>query len=238
MKRDDLTGAGLGGNKVRKLEFLLGEARAQGADHIVTQGAVQSNHVRQTAAMAAKLGLRCTALLEHRIETNDNDYLQQRQRAARPAARLRDRIPARAAPTCRRRSRRRGEKLRARRRRSPMSSRAAARIAWARSAMPRSRSNCSPRPTSRGCASTGSCMRRAAPARRRGLVAGLTALNADIRVLGIGVRAPKDRQEANVHKLAAETAEYHGRERRRAARGGGGELRLCRHRATAIRRRG
>ena len=75
MKRDDLTGMGLGGNKVRKLEFLVGDALAKGADHLVTQGAVQSNHVRQTAAVAAKLGLACTAVLEHRIETNDNAYL-------------------------------------------------------------------------------------------------------------------------------------------------------------------
>ena len=64
-----------GGNKVRKLEWLIGEARAQGATHIVTQGAVQSNHVRQTAAVAAKFGMTCTALLEHRIDTNDRDYL-------------------------------------------------------------------------------------------------------------------------------------------------------------------
>ena len=64
-----------GGNKVRKLEWLIGEARAQGATHIVTQGAVQSNHVRQTAAVARKFGMTCTALLEHRIDTNDRDYL-------------------------------------------------------------------------------------------------------------------------------------------------------------------
>ena len=76
IKRDDCTGLATGGNKNRKLEFLLGEALAEGATHIVTQGAVQSNHVRQTAAAAAKLGLKCTALLEHRIKTNDTDYLE------------------------------------------------------------------------------------------------------------------------------------------------------------------
>src|SRR5271167_1191394 len=75
IKRDDCTVVATGGNKVRKLEFLVGEALAQGADHLVTQGAVQSNHVRQTAAVAAKFGLKCTALLEHRIDTNDRDYL-------------------------------------------------------------------------------------------------------------------------------------------------------------------
>src|ERR1700760_1035181 len=75
IKRDDCTVVATGGNKIRKLEWLIGEARTQGATHIVTQGAVQSNHVRQTAAVARKFGMTCTALLEHRIETNDRDYL-------------------------------------------------------------------------------------------------------------------------------------------------------------------
>lgn len=68
VKRDDLTGMGGGGNKVRKLEYLLGEALAQGADAIITQGAVQSNHVRQTVAAASKLGLPTYAILERRIK--------------------------------------------------------------------------------------------------------------------------------------------------------------------------
>ena len=75
IKRDDCTVVASGGNKVRKLEFLAGEAVAQGADTLVTQGAVQSNHVRQTAAVAARLGMKCHVLLEHRIETNDPAYL-------------------------------------------------------------------------------------------------------------------------------------------------------------------
>ncbi len=57
LKRDDLTGVGLGGNKVRKLEFLLGEARNRGANVVLTAGAPQSNHARQTAAAAATLGM-------------------------------------------------------------------------------------------------------------------------------------------------------------------------------------
>jgi len=63
MKRDDLTGLALGGNKTRKLEFILGEALAQGADCIITAGAEQSNHCRQTAAAAAQLGLECHLVL-------------------------------------------------------------------------------------------------------------------------------------------------------------------------------
>ena len=63
IKRDDQTGLALGGNKARKLEFLVGDALAQGADTLVTAGAAQSNHCRQTAAAAAKAGLRCELIL-------------------------------------------------------------------------------------------------------------------------------------------------------------------------------
>jgi D-cysteine desulfhydrase family pyridoxal phosphate-dependent enzyme len=59
VKRDDLTGLALGGNKTRKLEFLLGEALSQGCDVVITGGAMQSNHCRQTAAAAAAVGLEC-----------------------------------------------------------------------------------------------------------------------------------------------------------------------------------
>ena len=63
MKRDDNTGLALGGNKTRKLEFIIGDALAKGADTIVTAGAAQSNHCRQTAAAAASLGLECHLVL-------------------------------------------------------------------------------------------------------------------------------------------------------------------------------
>jgi D-cysteine desulfhydrase len=63
IKRDDQTGLALGGNKTRKLEFLVGDALAKGADTLVTLGAAQSNHCRQTAAAAAKAGLRCELIL-------------------------------------------------------------------------------------------------------------------------------------------------------------------------------
>jgi 1-aminocyclopropane-1-carboxylate deaminase/D-cysteine desulfhydrase-like pyridoxal-dependent ACC family enzyme len=67
MKRDDLTGdIGLGGNKVRKLEFLLGEALAAGATHVLTTGGPQSNHARATAAACARLGLGCVLVLAGR----------------------------------------------------------------------------------------------------------------------------------------------------------------------------
>lgn len=59
VKRDDLTGLALGGNKARKLELLCGEARARGCDVLVTGGGAQSNHARMTAAAANRLGLDC-----------------------------------------------------------------------------------------------------------------------------------------------------------------------------------
>ena len=62
-KRDDQTGLGFGGNKTRKLEFLVAEAQRAGADLLVSVGAIQSNHCRQVAAAAARTGLDCTLVL-------------------------------------------------------------------------------------------------------------------------------------------------------------------------------
>jgi D-cysteine desulfhydrase len=67
LKRDDLLGLAGGGNKTRKLEFLVADALAQGADTLVTVGAVQSNHCRLTAAAAAHEGLNCRLVLEQRV---------------------------------------------------------------------------------------------------------------------------------------------------------------------------
>ncbi|MCC7273263.1 MAG: D-cysteine desulfhydrase family protein [Alphaproteobacteria bacterium] len=74
VKRDDCTGIGFGGNKVRQLEFYLGDALAAGADTVLITGAVQSNFVRTCAAMAARLGLACHAQLEERVPRNDPLY--------------------------------------------------------------------------------------------------------------------------------------------------------------------
>lgn len=79
VKRDDCTGLAIGGNKTRKLEFLMADALAQGANTVITVGGVQSNHCRQTAAAAARLGLKCELVLPHisrydsaTYETNGN----------------------------------------------------------------------------------------------------------------------------------------------------------------------
>lgn len=74
LKRDDCTGLATGGNKARKLEYLIGDARTKGADTVLTQGALQSNHVRQTAAAAALANLHCHVLYEHRVANRDEDY--------------------------------------------------------------------------------------------------------------------------------------------------------------------
>jgi len=74
VKRDDCTGLASGGNKTRKLEYSMAAALEEGADTIITVGAVQSNHVRQTAAAACKLGLKCEVLLEHRIAEPSEYY--------------------------------------------------------------------------------------------------------------------------------------------------------------------
>jgi 1-aminocyclopropane-1-carboxylate deaminase len=76
IKRDDLTGLEGGGNKTRKLEFLVGDAIASGADMLATAGAIQSNHTRQTAAAAAKCNLKCALL--HFAWTQDTGPLYKR----------------------------------------------------------------------------------------------------------------------------------------------------------------
>jgi len=83
IKRDDLLGLAAGGNKTRKLEFLVADALAQGADTLITFGAVQSNHCRLTVAAAAKEGLDCRLVLEERVagsydpKASGNNFLYQ-----------------------------------------------------------------------------------------------------------------------------------------------------------------
>jgi L-cysteate sulfo-lyase len=208
IKRDDCTVVATGGNKIRKLEFLVGEARAQGADHLVTQGAVQSNHVRQTAAVAKRFGMKCTALLEHRIDTNDRDYLNSGNV-------LLDRLFDTAIEY-----RPGGTDMNA----AIEAKGAALREAGERPyVIPGGGSNrvgalgyvsCAQElmqqvdqmglGIDRVVTATGSAGTQA------GLVVGLEGANAGIPVLGIGVRLPRDAQEANVHRLAEATADYVG----------------------------
>ena len=89
IKRDDTLGLAAGGNKTRKLEFLVADALAQGADTLITIGAVQSNHCRLTLAAAAKEGLKCRLVLEERVAgsydpaASGNNFLYQLMGAER-----------------------------------------------------------------------------------------------------------------------------------------------------------
>ena len=75
IKRDDCTGLATGGNKTRKLEFLMPDAIKNKAEVVVTVGAVQSNHARQTAAACALMGLKCLIILEQRLKDPPDSYM-------------------------------------------------------------------------------------------------------------------------------------------------------------------
>lgn len=74
IKRDDCTGLAGGGNKTRKLEYLIADAKARGADTLMTFGAIQSNHARQTAAACAQAGLACELILTRQVPSLQADY--------------------------------------------------------------------------------------------------------------------------------------------------------------------
>jgi len=76
IKRDDCTGLATGGNKTRKLEFLIPDAMQNKAELIVTVGAIQSNHARQTAAACALMGLKCLIVLEQRLKDPPEAYMK------------------------------------------------------------------------------------------------------------------------------------------------------------------
>jgi len=208
IKRDDCTGLSSGGNKTRKLEFLMADAIGQGADIVITQGATQSNHARQTAAAAAKLGLGCHILLEDRTGYTDKAYtengnvLLDRLHGAtvsrRPGgADMQAEMEALAADL-----RTKGHK--------PYvipggGSNPVGALGYVNAALELVyQASDKGLRIDRVVHATGSAGTQA------GLVAGLCALNSGIPVLGIGVRAPKDRQEANVFALAERTAELAG----------------------------
>lgn len=204
IKRDDCTGLAGGGNKTRKLEFLLGEALEQGADTLITQGAVQSNHVRQTAAAAASFGMACEIVLENRTGNQAIDYVGSGNvlldRLLGASLRL---VPAGLDMNAEMEvdaaaARRRGG--------TPYiipggGSNAVGALGYVDCALElASQANDEGLVIDRLVTATGSAGTQA------GLVAGMAVSGADIPVLGIGVRAPRDRQEASVFDLAVETA--------------------------------
>ena len=208
IKRDDLLGLAAGGNKTRKLEFLVADALAQGADTLVTVGAVQSNHCRLTAAAAAKEGLKCQLILEQRVsgsyraDASGNNLLfdllgVERVEVVENGADLSAAMQKLA-----------GELERAGR-----------------------KAYCIPGGGSNALGALGyvSCAQETVAqtfemdlrldqivvasgraGTHAGLITGLTALNAGVPLTGINVRRPRAEQEGNVHKLAMETASLLG----------------------------
>jgi L-cysteate sulfo-lyase len=208
IKRDDCTGLSGGGNKTRKLEYLLGDALANDADTLVTQGATQSNHVRQTAAAAARFGLACEIILEDRTGSNAADYrkngnvLLDELLGAKvrhvPGGTDMNKALAEVA----------GEVAEAGGRPYVIpggGSNIIGALGYVECALELvAQANDIGLDIDRIVTATGSAGTHA------GLVAGLAVMGAEIPVLGIGVRAPKDAQEANVFKLACETADLLG----------------------------
>src|SRR5258708_24541179 len=208
IKRDDCTGMSTGGNKTRKLEYLLAEAREQGADIVVTQGATQSNHARQTAACAAKMRIDCHILLEDRTGKTDHDYTQSGNV-------LLDHLHGATIEHCASNPDMNGElaKVAARLKgevRKPYlipggGSNPTGALGYVNAAMELiGQANDMGLKIDHVVHATGSAGTQA------GLIAGLAGIRSGVPLLGIGVRAPREKQEENVFKLACATSDLCG----------------------------
>ena len=208
IKRDDCTGMSSGGNKTRKLEYLLAEAQAEGADIILTQGATQSNHARQTAACAAKLGMACHLLLEDRTLKTAEEYTQGGNVFLDHlhGATI-ERHPANPDMN--------GEMLKVAERlkaagRKPYAipgggSNPTGALGYVNAAIELvTQANDAGLRIDHVVHATGSAGTQA------GLVVGLAGIRSGVPLLGIGVRAPRERQEENVYRLALATCEKIG----------------------------
>ena len=208
VKRDDCTGLSSGGNKTRKLEFLMADAIKKNADTIITQGATQSNHARQTAAAAAKLGMECHILLEDRTGSNDPNYILNGNV-------LLDRLHGASVS-----KRPCGTDMNAEMETLAAQLEVSGKTPYI---IPGGGSNpigalgyvnCA-RELNEQAASAGLKIDALVHATgssgtQAGLVAGLAALKSDIHLLGIGVRAQLEKQEGMVHDLAVRTVEFMG----------------------------
>jgi L-cysteate sulfo-lyase len=208
IKRDDCTGLGSGGNKTRKLEFLMADAVKHGADTIITQGATQSNHARQTVAIAVKMGMKCEILLEDRTGSKVESYKKSGNVFLDHlyGARVRE-LPGgtdmSAAMTVV------AEELRAHGRRPYIipggGSNPIGALGYVTCALEMvNQFNTQDLRVDCVVHATGSAGTQA------GLVVGLEGTRSQIPVLGIGVRAAKEAQETNVYNLAVKTAELLG----------------------------
>jgi L-cysteate sulfo-lyase len=204
VKRDDCTGLSTGGNKTRKLEYLLADAIDKGADTVITQGAVQSNHARQTAALCAKLNLTCHILLEDRTGFKDEAYrlngnvLLDRLHGAtlslRPAgANMQAEMEAFA------------ETLKAAGKKPYVipggGSNPIGALGYVNAAL-----ELTYQMNEMGLQATHLVLATGSAGTHAGLIAGLKILNSPLKVIGFGVRAPKEKQEQMVFDLACRTA--------------------------------
>lgn len=210
VKRDDCTGLSTGGNKTRKLEYLVAHAIEQQADVIITQGATQSNHARQTAALCAKVGVECHILLEDRTGYDDFDYklngnvLLDRLHGATVARRpggadMQAEMELMAA------------ELKKKGRRPYVipggGSNPIGALGYVNAALElTTQLNDMELDATHLVLATGSSGTHA------GLIAGLSILNSPLKVVGFGVRAPKEKQEQMVFDLACKTAALLGHE--------------------------
>lgn len=208
IKRDDCTGLASGGNKTRKLEFLMAEAVERDADTIITQGATQSNHARQTCAIAAKLDLECHILLEDRTGYHDEAYAQNgnvlldQLHGAVISTRPADSDMNAEMEQLAHQLRDDGKK--------PYiipggGSNETGALGYVNAAFELTyQANERSLRIDHLVHATGSTGTQA------GLVVGMEAMNSDIPVYGVSVRAPKQQQEDNVYALAQRTLDFMG----------------------------
>jgi L-cysteate sulfo-lyase len=208
VKRDDCTGLSTGGNKTRKLEYLIADALAKGADTVITQGAVQSNHARQTAALCARQKLTCHILLEDRTGFKDDAYrlngnvLLDRLHGAtvspRPAgADMQAEMEAFA------------DILRTQGKNPYVipggGSNPIGALGYVNAAL-----ELTHQINDMGLNATHLVLATGSSGTHAGLIAGLKILNSPLKVVGFGVRAPKEKQEQMVYDLACKTASMLG----------------------------
>jgi L-cysteate sulfo-lyase len=208
IKRDDCTGLSTGGNKTRKLEFLMADALARRADVVITQGATQSNHARQTVAAAARLGMRCHILLEDRTGSTDPNYtdngnvlldllhgatVERRPGGSDMQAEM-EAVAAKLAAAGHRPYVIPGGGS------TPLGA-----IGYANAAL-----ELIGQATQQGLRIDHLVHATGSAGTQAGLVVGLQALNSPIRLLGIGVRAAREKQETMVHDLGRGTWELLG----------------------------
>jgi len=208
IKRDDCTGLSSGGNKTRKLEFLMADAVECKANTIITQGATQSNHARQTTAIAAKLGIECHVLLEDRTGYEDQAYvyngnvLLDQLHGATISGRPADTDMNAAMEELAQNLRDDGK--------TPYiipggGSNEIGALGYVNAAIElTTQANDRSLRIDHLVHATGSSGTQA------GLVLGMEGMNTGIPVYGVGVRAPKQKQEEMIYSLAQRTAEYMG----------------------------